>query len=484
MTQTRPVTARWTLTATLEMTSASQIGSQASDSADSTFERDASGALVLRGSTLAGALRSALADRRLGYRIEEPKQNNEVAKLFGSATTRESALIVFDAVSESLPRASIRDGVRLDPTTGLAADKHKYDRELNGPGLTFPLRLDLIVPSAQEEAPLLRLLVDALAGLTGDTSPPCGGSAPASPSDGAIRLGARRSRGLGACRARDFRARRYDLTSPPGWLEYAASDPCDPFHGRNVPPEEAAENAIAAENGAPSPGVTDRRRRLGLDFELTIQGTLLIRAPGQSAASADVAHLALDEQPLLSGQSLAGALRARAERIVRTLGLPNGDRLVSDLFGKSPEEAKVDKLPTASRVFVGEAAIDESRSFRQTRTRIDRFTAGTVKGALFDEEPCVGGHVRVGVEVRDPRPADVGLLLLVSRDLIEGLLPLGGEASIGRGVLRGRVTASLPDGAGCLVLETDAEGLAQVGEMTTGDPQRLYVDPLLEGTQP
>ena len=121
MTQTRPVTARWTLTATLEMTSASQIGSQASDSADSTFERDASGALVLRGSTLAGALRSALADRRLGYRIEEPKQNNEVAKLFGSATTRESALIVYHILPDC--RLLERDRVREHQEAGLRDER-------------------------------------------------------------------------------------------------------------------------------------------------------------------------------------------------------------------------------------------------------------------------------------------------------------------------------------------------------------------------
>ena len=484
MTAIRPITARWTVTATLEMMSASQIGSQGSDNADSTFEQDAGGAMVLRGTTLAGALRSALADRLLGYRAEEPTQNSEIAKLFGSATTRESALIVFDAVSEDSPRPRIRDGVRLHPVTGLAVDKHKYDRELNGPGLSFPIRLDLIVPSAQEEGPLLRLLVDALAGMERDAAPPCGGAAAAYPSVGAIRLGARRSRGLGACRARDFRARRYDLASPQGWLDYAASDPCDPFHGRSSPSLATAVDAISAENGTPSPNAPDKRCRLHLDFDLIVQGTLLIRAPGQTASSADVAHLAEDGQPLLSGQSLGGALRARAHRIVRTLGLPDGDRRVNVLFGKSPEEARRDKQPTGSRVFVGEAIISDSRSFRQTRTKIDRFTGGTVNGALFDEEPCVGGHVRITVEARAPQPADIGLLLLVARDLVEGLLPLGGEASIGRGVVRGRVTASLPGNEGCLILETDAEGTAQIREKTIEDVQRLYLNPLLEGTTP
>ncbi len=493
----RSVTARWVVTATLEMKSASQIGSQKADNADSTFERDTSGAQVLRGSTLAGALRSALTDSRLGYRVREQEPENkhepenEIAKLFGSAKTHESPLIVFDALSSDTPHPSIRDGVRLDPKTGLAADKAKYDSELSLPGLTFPLRMELIVPSTDKEAELLRLLADALAALTSD-APPCDTIGPANApesDEGAIHLGARRSRGLGACQARDFRARRYDMTSPQGWIEYAQSNPCDPFAGPDTPLKATAADAIKAVGGTLAREATDKRRRLRLDFDLTIPGTLLIRAPGQNAASADVAHLAEKGLPLLSGQSLAGALRARAERIVHTLNLPNGDKQVNDLFGKSPELARADKKPTGSRVFVGETVITDSRSYRQTRTKIDRFTGGTVDGALFDEEPCVGGQVRVGVEVRDPKPEDIGLLLLVARDLVEGLLPLGGEASIGRGVLRGRVTATLPDAEGCFTLIAAADGVAPVNEivkqeLSLDDVQRLYIDPLVGGPTP
>ena len=53
-----------------------------------------------------------------------------------------------------------------------------------------------------------------------------------------------------------------------------------------------------------------------------------------------------------------------------------------------------------------------------------------------------------------------------------------------RSVVRGRVTASLPGNEGCLILETDAEGTAQIREKTIEDVQRLYLNPLLEGTTP
>jgi hypothetical protein len=40
-------------------------------------------------------------------------------------------------------------------------------------------------------------------------------------------------------------------------------------------------------------------------------------------------------------------------------------------------------------------------------------------------------------ELRNPRDGEVGLLLLVLKDLLTGQLPVGGTSSVGRGVLMG-----------------------------------------------
>lgn len=458
MRQYRRVTARWTITAALTMQTAAQIGAAAADNCDQTFGTDEDGNPFLPGTTLAGALRSALADRHGGYRSAE---SEAVRTLFGHLDSGESALIVFDSVAEPASvRSAIRDGVRIGATSGVAEDKFKYDRELTLAGLGFPLRLDLLIPDPEHESELLRLLCDALAGLT----------------DGAIRLGARRSRGLGACQARAFRARRYDLTTAAGW-EMQADDGDPMVLPETIEAKETAAAAVAQAGGLLAAAPQDRRERCTLKFDLSVKHTLLIRSPGQRADSADMIHLTESGLPVLSGTSIAGAFRSQAVRILRTLQNPQTAVLVDDLFGKSPELAAADKKPTGSRIHVEEPSITNSRSYRQTRNKVDRFTGGTIDAALFDEEPCVGGRVRFRMVVRNPTPDDIGLMVLLARDLIEGTLPIGGEASVGRGVFRGTVTAHLPSRAAPVTLapSPEAQGSAVLSGMDAGEFAAEYL---------
>ncbi|WP_395146414.1 RAMP superfamily CRISPR-associated protein [Armatimonas sp.] len=427
----RKILARWVVTAQLTLTSASQIGTEDSESADSTFARDAKGQVVLPGTTLAGALRSALEDQLVGYRT---KDSGGAGKLFGDMKYHESPLMVFDAVAAPKSvAATIRDGVRIKPQSRLAADGLKYDRELALPGLTFPIRLELAVPEgevwAKEEALLtqLCLALEALAG-------------------GHIRFGARKSRGLGECRVSAWKAKRYPLTTLDEWRAYAKTDHENPLGS------VAAQPTLRAALGEHYPNLAnqpDKRQALRLEFDCSLPGTLLIRTPGVRATDPDMVHLTEQGKQLLSGTSLAGALRSHCGRIAKTMGW--NDTLVPSLFGTAPEESK--NGLTASRVQVSEATLLESEARKQTRVKIDRFTGGALDTALFDQQVATRGQVQFTVELRAPeKPSQMGLLLLAARDLVEGLLPLGGESSIGRGVLKGRVTAHFPDGGAPLTL--------------------------------
>jgi CRISPR/Cas system CSM-associated protein Csm3 (group 7 of RAMP superfamily) len=74
------------------------------------------------------------------------------------------------------------------------------------------------------------------------------------------------------------------------------------------------------------------------------------------------------------------------------------------------------------------------------RIAIDRFTQGPIEGALVEEEASYDGAVDgVKVEIRNPVEGEPGLLLLVLKDLLTGDLPIGGTASVGRGVVKGEV---------------------------------------------
>jgi hypothetical protein len=77
--------------------------------------------------------------------------------------------------------------------------------------------------------------------------------------------------------------------------------------------------------------------------------------------------------------------------------------------------------------------------------RIDRLTQGVAKGALFDEEIDCGGRLEVRFELRRPEPGEVGLLVLLLKDLLSGDLAVGGTVSIGRGTMTGSALLAYPN---------------------------------------
>lgn len=435
----RVMRARWVVTGTVTLETAAAIGGAAEDDAvDMPVLRDATdGAPLLPGTTLAGALRAHLADVLDGFFAEEP---SAVAALFGAARADDaggqSPLLVFDARG-CLPGGTteIRDGVALDPAAGTAAAHKKFDFEVLPPGTRFPVRVELVVGDLKEEPRLVGLLARALAGLA----------------PGEIALGARRSRGLGAVRSGDWRARRHELADENGWLEWLRSDHEKPIAEStdSFPCPMAACRAAwpAAEEIAAIPD--KQRRRTVVDAALVFRNALLVRSRPAEPDAPDAVHLASGGKPVLPGTGLAGTLRARALRIARLVrdGKNDAERWVDELFGPAlPARGASGAKAAAARLRVSESTLDGGQEMRPARIRIDRFTQGVVKGALFEEQPLYGGQAKVRLELRNPEPGEEGLLLLLLRDLLSGDLVSGGAGAVGRGVAAGRASVRFADG--------------------------------------
>jgi CRISPR/Cas system CSM-associated protein Csm3 (group 7 of RAMP superfamily) len=195
------------------------------------------------------------------------------------------------------------------------------------------------------------------------------------------------------------------------------------------------------------PEFEDKRKRIVADLKLHIDGSLLIRSAPAAADAPDVVHLHSADRPVLPGTSLAGTLRSHALRIARLVRGNAGNQVVNGLFGprlKGTESP--DFTPAASKIRISESFIEDTNERKQTRIAVDRFTGGVVKGALFDEEILGKGGVRIRIEVRTPTEKEVGLLVLLIRDLLSGEIPVGGGASVGRGVLKGTGEILFPDG--------------------------------------
>lgn len=434
----RSMVARWVITGTITLESAAHFGGEGEGFSDMQILRDPKdGVPLLPGTSLAGALRSYLADVLGGYCS---KEQPEVAALFGAARGddegSQSPLIVFDSLG-TLPselNLEIRDGVAIDPATGTAEHHKKYDFEVLPAGTEFPVRVELIVGKGDNEVRLVSLLVKALNGLC----------------HGEIALGMRRSRGLGAIKADNWKALRFDLTTPEGWMQWLTSDHEKPTRAVS----EVDGPVVAVQNAYGEFKIEEiadvQRKSIVIDALLHVEGDILIRSAGFEPAGADVIHLRSAGKPVLPGTSLAGAMRSQALKIAHLFGR---DALVGELFGprinSNVDTRSENNSPKASKLRISEGKISEAEARRQIRIAIDRFTGGVVNGALFDEEVQSGGCVEVKIELRNPENAEVGLLLLLLKDLLSGQIPVGGSVSVGRGILKGEAKIRFDDGDVC-----------------------------------
>jgi CRISPR/Cas system CSM-associated protein Csm3 (group 7 of RAMP superfamily) len=275
---------------------------------------------------------------------------------------------------------------------------------------------------------------------------------------GEIGLGMRKHRGLGQCKVKEWRVRRYEVATPTGLLAWLDDDDRGETKGESI--YELLEI---------TPDRYDARELFILDATFSLESSLLIRSSSGAPDDPDMVHLQSYREgasiSVLSGTSLAGAVRARAQRIANTL-LPEGKAkvLVNGMFG--PRIEKSQDKPAGSRVVTYETKVQGNLGLVQSRVKIDRFTGGAYPQALFSEQPLFGSpesEVRVRLELRRPRPAEIGLLLLVLKDLWTGDLPLGGESSVGRGRLAGR----------CATLVYSGQGQSKTWELTQGAESTL-----------
>jgi CRISPR/Cas system CSM-associated protein Csm3 (group 7 of RAMP superfamily) len=405
---------------------------------------------LLTGASVAGALRHHLLRLEHGYLTTDDsdvRQNKFTwaTRLFGSAYDEQygeqSRVIVDDALGKEkqaddpknkTPLLEIRDGVRLDGRTRTAEDQKLFSHQVWAAGTPFPLRLEVqFYESDGKGDTLLGALCAALGGF----------------SDGSITLGARKSRGYGRVRMEQARVFDLDLKTKKGlkgWLDLPA---CLPLPDDTNGVIDFAAFAATYQTNRP----TDHRAFFQIEATFALEDSLLIRAGSDVS---QMQHLMSAGNPVLSGTSLAGALRARAVKICQTFApppppsedekTPKQPELVNGIFGPlgddKPNEQEERKLK-GSRLHVRESVIEQGLTdWVQARVKIDRFTGGAFDTALYDQQPVFAKpetQVCLKVTLRNPQPAEIGLLLLLLKDLWTADLALGGESQVGRGRLRG-----------------------------------------------
>jgi hypothetical protein len=276
---------------------------------------------------------------------------------------------------------------------------------------------------------------------------------------GEIRLGAKTRKGLGKGRISAWNIREFETANAAhfnAWLD-RRFDHGKPLTIRDLAPAQPQS----------------LRRVMTIDAAFRLKTSLLIRTAGDQAGAPDQVHLTENGSPVVSGTSLAGVLRHRAERIARTmLSSDDAVSLIERMFGPLKRENGEKWDPRAGDVTVEESILDSSafETLVQGRVAIDRFTGGALQQHLFDEGvlyPRAGNlsvmKARISLDLPDPGAdaADanccMALLLHCVKDLWTGDLAIGGEIGCGRGVWQG------------ICADITAPGLPPLG-ITQSDP--------------
>lgn len=397
---------------TLSLLSPLIIGTGEKQDLDITVIRDLDGNPYIPATSLTGALRHHFFERLLleGDRTQfDFFWGSSKKDSFYSDTYCQSAFIIEDLIATNTPFVAFRDGVCIDPRTGTARDEMKFDYEVVEPGADFGFKAGVTLREGFCRHTFLKIIASIIKILT----------------EGKVPLGAMTTKGFGEYRLNNYAIYEYDFTKKRDvftWLKRETTD---------VQKITLPFNEIFPEKG----------ENLSLEAIFKIKNSLIVKSYSGDPENPDAVHIKSKGKNILPGTSIKGALRARAIKIINTMG-GSGVEMSKKLFGWAPSKPDDKEEKIKSRFLVRETYIDNTIEETQFRTCIDRFTGGVMKSALFDTQPLwprkkKDEQVVISIKIMNYKDWEAGLALLLLKDLWNGDLPLGGDKSIGRGVLQG-----------------------------------------------
>jgi CRISPR/Cas system CSM-associated protein Csm3 (group 7 of RAMP superfamily) len=266
-------------------------GTGADADVDMALAIDGSGVVYIPGSGLAGALRAFMTQRTKDSALLQHLWGFQETKQSGKGNA--STIFIDDAPVNMSDAMTIetRDGVGINRRTGSAAVHAKYDRAVLPKGTTLPLHMMLEMTehdsaSVDMQVGLLRDLLRALEA-------------------GDIRLGAAKTRGLGRVKLQGTCVPEQQILDTPDGMLAALAGRWEPL---------TDDPTI----------ILEARPRLIANITWQPQGPLMVKAAFEGIAIDMLPMVsAIDQQKRLAfvvpGSSIKGALRAQAERIIRTL---------------------------------------------------------------------------------------------------------------------------------------------------------------------
>lgn len=421
MPRNRRVLKREVLYIQVQLSSPLSVSSGDGEWTDSDVLRDPDGNPFVAGSSLAGAMRAYIDQKKTEDCMFGFSKNDSNGNDIG----RMSSLFISDLTFDDKVQFGTRDGVSLGDNK-TAEKGSKFDMEIIESYEKAHFFMELTIREADDEAEMRREISEIIHGINNEE----------------IRLGRKKTRGFGAFKVLEIKSRLYDSSN---FLDYAEAYYAGDGKKSWWEEEENCLTIWMAYAQAVS-------KMVHIEVPLHMKGGISIRRYAAKKGEPDFTTVtgknleaglrqsADRELPIIPGSSMAGALRHRIKEMLMELHatgveLPKKiEEYVDIAFGYVQG-----KRACASNIVMGEIEIKEARPLTIVRTGVSRFEAAVKQGALYKEKTYVDGTFVLRIMIRrGSNPADegwiLGLLLLAIKDLQNGLLTVGGQTAIGRGI--------------------------------------------------
>lgn len=388
-------------------TSALALGSGKSERTDRDIMCDSRGKPYIPASALAGIYRTLFEDTYVknyfGW-VENGTNTKETAQGQTEEEQKEdSKLIIYDAVlKDDQYRISSRDGVGLDEWK-TAKKGAKFDFEILEPGAKFITYIEQNKYEKDEN------VGDVIAKAW---------------QEGRISSGGKNTRGLGKLGKGEVCVLEFsfaDQKALDNWLDFRIYDSS---HWENW--KEAYGQRIEEGNGRKARTV--RTINLYLfqkgpisirSYTTKVNGERKMLDYEQLVYRREAADKKCEEIPVIPGTSWAGAFRHHMRKL--------NARCLESYFGEKAEKR--------SAIQFGESELSGGEGKIVSRNAIDRFTGGTVDGALYTEKMYYGGKTKLEITLAEGIKEEfLKCLAAAIADLHMGYLSVGGETAIGHGI--------------------------------------------------
>lgn len=449
-----------------------QIGSGDNNVTDHDIIKDAQGRPFIPASAIAGYFRDALfrslltqmdkedarrtIDTALGYVLINSDEDGDtsttgmisVPEDDDSPQSQKSSVIFYDAtINEEQFHVTRRDQVALNERKSSVRGA-KFDTEILEPDVTFDTYLEEVLSEDNVESMTEKILRIW--------------------SGKEVAFGAKTTRGMGAIEVEKIWEKDFDLNTPDGTKEWVNFSVYGEPYGNTFTEDDEVTKRYASSKTANTPGssctitlslqqaggISIRRYTTGPsaspdndsnkknrasvqipDYEQMTEYVRQKQNSDQNSSSEEPVWVSV-QKPVIPGTSWAGAFRHHMKGLMSAT-----EHEMECWFGHVRGKDKTKSIITFS-----DSIIKGASSKLLSRNAIDRFSGGTIDGALFTEKTYYGGHTDLKISFREDVRQNENIksasiekkykeaLAATIADLHAGFMAIGGLTAVGRGL--------------------------------------------------